>query len=348
MLRGSSLGRTAILRQASRFDRRPISANTSRKVNEIFDLTKRPNEEVFYRSPFDDDPRLGTKVSARPEDFDRSEIVIVGCPQDEGIVRAGSRTGAAKAPDAIRSQFYKLTTFGIDKNILDIGDVIIGPTLEYTHDRLREVAVSILASGKRLIVLGGGGDISYASGLAMASVFGEGNWIGVNVDGHLDVRSGSERTSETQFRMLLEEGKLRPEYFYEAGYQSHHTSPVHFEYIRNLGVNRISLEQLRSRAEADQELKEQITQKLIRHSESLSVFFSFDMDSVRSADAPGVTLPSPLGLRAGELIQLVKFAGSLANAKIFEFTDVSPDHDFDDRTTKLVAIAMHRICSAKA
>jgi formimidoylglutamase len=317
-------------------------------MTDIFDLTKRPNEEVFFRSPFEDDPRLGGKVSPRPEDYEKSEIVIVGCPQDEGIVRAGWRKGASLAPDAIRKQFYKLTTFGIEKAIFDLGDVIIGPTLEYTHERLREVAVSVLQAGKRLLILGGGGDISYASGLAMAEAYGDENWIAVNIDGHLDVRKAAERTSETQIRMLLDEGRLSPEYLYEAGYQTHHTSPVHYEYIRNLGVNRISLEQLRSRAEADLELKEQIRRKLVHHSSSLNVFFSFDMDAVRSSDAPGVTTPSPLGLRAGEFIQLVKFAGSLANTRIVEFTDVSPEYDFDDRTTKLVAIAMHRICTAKA
>lgn len=317
-------------------------------MHEIFDLTKRPNEEVFYRSPFEDDPRIGGKATFRPENYDASDIVIVGCPQDEGIVREGGRAGAASAPDAIRRQFYRLTTFGVDKHIFDLGDVIIGPTLEYTHERLREVAAAALRDGKRLIVLGGGGDISYADGSAMAETYGNDNWIAVNIDGHLDVRTSKERTAETQFRNLLDEKKLRPDYFYEAGYQTHHTSPIHYEYIRGLGVNRISLEQLRSRAEADLELKEQIRRKLVHHSSSLNVFFSFDMDAVRSADAPGVTTPSPLGLRAGEFIQLVKFAGSLSNTKIVEFTDVSPDYDFDDCTTKLVAIGMHRICSARA
>jgi formiminoglutamase len=315
-------------------------------MQELFDLTKRPNEEVFYRSPFEDDPRLGGKIAFRPEDYGTSDIVIVGCPQDEGILRAGGRAGAAFAPDAIRTQFYQLTTFGIAKNIFDLGDVIIGPTLEYTHERLREVATCVLRDGKRLIVLGGGGDIAYADGLAMAEVCGDDNWIAVNVDGHLDVRKAAERTSETQFRSLLDEKKLRPEYFYEAGYQTHHTSPVHYEYIRGLGVNRISLEQLRSRSEADLELKEQIRRELVQHSSSLNAFFSFDMDAVRSADAPGVTRPSPLGLRAGEFIQIVKFAASLANTRLVEFTDVSPEYDFDDTTTKLVAIGMHRICSA--
>ena len=72
------------------------------------------------------------------------------------------------------------------------------------------------------------------------------------------------------------------------------------------------------------------------------------MDAVRMADAPGTTSPSPLGLKASEFIQLVKYAASLANTKIIEFTEVNPTYDIDDRTSKLVAIGMHRFCTGVA
>jgi len=156
------------------------------------------------------------------------------------------------------------------------------------------------------------------------------------------------RYSGTPYRNLLEEKFLRPDYFYESGYQSHFCSPVYFNYIRDLGVNRISLELLRSRQEADLELKESIKQKFIGHSSSMNTFFGFDMDAVRMSDAPGTSAPSPLGLKAGEFIQLVKYAASLANTRIIEFTEVNPNFDIDDRTTKLVAIGMHRFCSGVA
>jgi len=203
----------------------------------------------------------------------------------------------------------------------------------------------VLRDGKRLIILGGGNDISYADGCAMADVFGPEWWIGVNIDLHLDVRLADERNNGTQYRQLLDGGHLLPGYFYEVAYQSHYCSPVYYQYIRELGVNRISLELLRSREEADIELKEGIRQKFIGHSSSMNTFFGFDLQAVRAADAPGTSGPSPLGLRAGEFITLVKYAASLANTKIIEFTEVNPRFDADDRTTKLVAIGMHRFCT---
>lgn len=314
-------------------------------MSDIFDLTSRPDAELFYSRDDANDPRLGDVVGRESNEYTNADIVVLGCPQDEGVRRNQGRTGAAEAPDSIRRQFYKLTPFNIKRKVFDLGDVTIGSTLEETHENQIAVVTQLLQDGKRVVVLGGGNDISYADGSAMAAVFGKKNWIGVNIDAQLDVRLASERNSGTPYRQLLDEGLLDPTLFYEVGYQSHFTSPIYYEYIRSLGVHRISLEQLRSRAEADLELKEQIRQKFIGHSSSLSTFFGFDIDALRSADAPGTSAPSPLGLRAGEFIQLVKYAASLANTKIIEFTEVNPKYDNDDRTTKLVAIAMHRVCS---
>jgi len=317
-------------------------------MSNIFELTLRPSDEVFYSRKDPNDPRLGEIVARDPNDYAKSDIIILGCPQDEGVRRNNGREGAAKAPNAIREQFYRLTPMNIRKRIFDVGNTDVAGSLEEVHDRHFEVVKKVLADGKRLIVLGGGNDISYPDGKAMAEVFSRDAWIGVNIDSHLDVRADEVRNSGTPYRQLLEEKLLRPDYFYEAGYQSHFCSPIYYNYIRDLGVNRISLELLRSRHEADLELKESIKLKFTAHSSSMNTFFGFDMDAVRMADAPGTSAPSPLGLKAGEFIQLVKYAASLANTKIIEFTEVNPNFDIDNRTAKLVAIGMHRFCSGVA
>lgn len=314
----------------------------------FFDLTERPDRELFFSRRDPNDPRLGEIVRSDTDHYAAADIVIIGCPQDEGVRRNGGRVGAADAPSAVREQFYKLTPFNIRKRIFDLGDVPLAGSLEETHDTLTEVVKQVLRDNKRAIVLGGGNDISYADGRAVAEIFGVDSWIGVNIDSHLDVRLAEQRNSGTPYRQLLDEGHLLPQYFYEVGYQTHFCSPIYYEYIRDLGVNRISLELLRSRAEADLELKESIRNNFIGHSSSMNTFFGFDMDAVRSADAPGTSAPSPLGLKAGEFIQLVKYAASLANTRLIEFTEVNPKFDIDNRTAKLVAIGMHRFCTGVA
>lgn len=314
-------------------------------MSEISELTTPAEPKLFYTRGDADDPRLGEIVGRSVDNYAGADVVILGCPQDEGVRRNGGREGAAKAPDAIREQFYRLTPFNIKKRIYDAGNVRIEGSLEDVHEAQTAIVRQFLKDGKRIIVLGGGNDISFADGRAMAEVFGPAWWIGINIDSHLDVRADKPRNSGTPYRDLLEGGHLLPRYFYEVGYQTHFASPIYYKYLRDLEVNRISLEILRSREAVDMELKEQIRQRFIGHSASLNTFFGFDMDAVRSADAPGTSAPSPLGLRAGEFITLVKYAASLANTKIIEFSEVNPNFDIDNRTSKLVAIGMHRFCS---
>jgi formiminoglutamase len=308
----------------------------------IFESTERPSEELFFSRRDLNDPRLGETVGRREDHYEAADVVILGCPQDEGVRRNRGREGAALAPDAIRAQFYRLTPFNIKKRLFDLGNVRIGATLEETHDSHAGIVEDVLRDGKRLIVLGGGNDISYPDGCAMSEVFGPEKWIGINIDSHLDVRADQPRNSGTPYRQLLEEGRLLPGLFYEVGYQTHLASPIYYKWLRDLGVNRISLEILRSRDAADLEVKERVRETFIGHSTSMNTFFGFDLDAVRSADAPGTSAPSPLGLRAGEFIQLVKYAASLANTRMIEFSEVNPNFDIDDRTVKLVAVGMHR------
>ena len=313
-------------------------------MSDKFENLTKPDDELFFKRGDRSDLRLGEIVPQA--NYDEAKIVIVGCPQDEGVKRSNGREGAAEAPKAIRRQFYKLTPFGITAKICDLGDVAVNDSLEVTHDNLTKTVTQILRDGKKVIVLGGGNDISYADGRAMAEVFGAGNWLGVNVDAHFDVRLADEPNSGTPYRQLLDEKLIRPDYFYETAYQPHFASPVYYRYLHNLNVNLISLDQLRSRETADLELRELVRQKFIGHSESLTAFFGFDLDAVRSSDAPGTSAPSPIGLRSGEFLDIVDFAAKLVNTKIIEFTEVNPKFDVDDRTAKLTAIAMHRFCTA--
>jgi formiminoglutamase len=309
---------------------------------DIFEHITSPNPALFFQRNDSNDPRLGEVVSKTS--YEQAEIVIIGCPQDEGVRRNKGRPGAASAPAEIRRQFYKLTTFGINRAIFDLGDTIVEGALEEIHERHTQVVSQLLKDGKKVISLGGGNDVSYPDGAAMAENYGQ-DWIAINIDAHFDVRADSERNSGTPYRQLLEENLLSPDYFYEIAWQKQVNSQDYFDYLRALGVNMLSLEQLRSREKVDEGLRDMVKQKFVRHSESLSIFAGFDVDAVRASDAPGTSAPSPTGLGAGEFLTLVEFAAGLVNTKIIEFTEMNPQYDVDARTAKLVAVAMHRFCS---
>lgn len=313
-------------------------------MSDIFQLTTRPAEDLFFKRNDKNDPRLGEIISSYPADYEKSEVVILGCPQDEGVRRNKGRVGAAKAPDAIRAQFYKLTDFGIEAKIFDLGNTIIRETLEETHDAQTEIVRRLIRDGKKIISLGGGNDVSYPDCKALTLEF-EGRILAFNIDAHFDVRDDQPRNSGTPYRQLLEEKLILPHNFYEMAYQPQSCSSIHFDYLQKLGVKCLSLNKMRAMTPSFTG-ESYVTVASAISPVPTAYFFGFDVDSVRASDAPGVSAPSPIGLTAEEFCQLAESAGRNTDTQIIEFTEVNPDFDIDNRTSRLVAIAMHRFCSA--
>lgn len=307
-------------------------------MTDIFNLTKRPSEELFFERKDQNDLRLGETVSRETADYAAAQIVILGCPQDAGVARNGGRIGAAAAPNEIRKAFYKLTNFGVSAKIFDLGDTIIQTDLEETHRAQTEIVKQLLEDNKKIVSLGGGNDIAYPDCRALSETVGAANILAFNIDQHFDVRASAVANSGTPYRQLLEENWIEPRNFYEIAYQPHANSPVYFDYLSEKNVNLISLQEFRE--------LEDFNLNILRFRSDKALFWGFDADAVRASDAPGVSASSPIGLLADEFCDLAAVAGFQSNTAIIEFSEVNPNFDVDARTAKLVAIAMHRFCAA--
>jgi hypothetical protein len=75
---------------------------------QILDHVNPPPVEVFYQRNDPNDQRLGETVQVDAAAYDSAHVVILGCPQDEGVRRNKGRLGSAHAPDAIRGALYRL------------------------------------------------------------------------------------------------------------------------------------------------------------------------------------------------------------------------------------------------
>ena len=67
----------------------------------------RPAEELFFRRNDPNDVRLGEIVGKAARDYESARIVILGCPQDEGVKRNGGREGAAGIDRLSESDFER-------------------------------------------------------------------------------------------------------------------------------------------------------------------------------------------------------------------------------------------------
>ncbi len=287
------------------------------------------------------DPRLGDLLTASLEDAD---VVLLGVPTDEGILRNGGRPGAAEAPGEIRAWLRKLTPFAgqqfrrqlDDIRVADIGD-INGGSLEALHNAAAQKARELIASGKIVIVLGGGHDVTYPlvrgfwEGLQAAE-------IGlINIDAHLDVREKKNglHHSGSSFRLLIEEGIVSGRNFAEIGIQSFVTAKDHFDWVIQRGSRILTFEDATT-AHLPNAFEE--CEVAITHGEpDFPLYLSFDMDSVRASDAPGVSAPAPIGFLAEEAYELAVAAGLSNNVRMMDIVEVSPPHDVDGRTARLAA-----------
>jgi formiminoglutamase len=300
----------------------------------IFNLTTRPDANLFYKRNDQDDTRLGEMVYSKIEDYYEADVVILGSPQDEGVIRNKGREGAKYAPDKIRESFYKLTV--VDKiesiKLFDLGNVKIENNLEDIHNRQEEVVFQLLNDNKKIIILGGGNDISYPDCRAL-SRFNK-NPLVFNIDSHFDVRPDKIRNSGTSYRMLLDENLVNPKNFYEIGIKRYSSASTHKNYLERKGSHIYYYDKIRE-GKINKILKEILLKK-----KNKALFWGFDIDSIKESDAPGVSAPNPLGFSIEEALLISEIAGRDKRTKIFEISEVNPKFDFDNKTCRLAALIM--------
>jgi formiminoglutamase len=301
---------------------------------DLFASTTRPHEGLFYTRNDPNDVRLGETIVRRREHFAKCQVVVLGCPQDEGVQRNRGRVGAKLAPTEIRQAFYRLPKAApLDTiRIFDLGDLILKPTLEATHDLQAEIVGRLLKEGKIVISLGGGNDIAYPDVKAAAKQFGR--ILAVSIDAHLDLRSDKHPNSGTPYRQLLEEEHLAPELFHEVGIQPLANSPTYLAWARERRIGLHTLAEVQERG-VDEVLRGPLSAAQVK-----AIFWGFDLDSVRACDAPGVSAPSPIGLTGEQICRIGALAGRDARTRLIEITEVNPTYDVDGRTSRLAALIL--------
>lgn len=314
-------------------------------MSTVFKHLDPPNDKFFFSRNDPSDLRMGD-ISLRGEKNFTNEIKvgIIGVPTDEGVKRNGGRIGAKDGPDAIRTEFYKRTSFVIGKEkspatvpVFDFGNIKIGKTLEETHDRLSEVIHSLVSAKIIPIVLGGGHDIAYPNFVGFSK--GKQTVGVINIDTHLDYRKAiPKRNSGTSFRQMLDQHQspLNAMNLVEIGIQSFANSADHYSELIERGATVFSLRDVRTEGIA----KTLDLAYELATSSTDSLYISFDLDAVNSADAPGVSASLPTGLTAEEFLTVALFAGKRRKTKLIDIVELNPKYDVDGRTAKLAAIAI--------
>lgn len=296
-----------------------------------------------------DDPRLGERATrlARVDETPKGAIVLVGVPDDRGVVAGYGRAGAAAGPRVFREHFYRLPLGAggeLSRLILcDAGDLMIVGTSNATHAKLAEVVATIVRRGGIPCVIGGGHDATYGSVTGFAR---KGKGIGViNIDAHLDLRppeANGAIGSGTAYRRLIEENIVQGPQLAEYGIQRHAVAEAHWAYARRHKVRLWAWDEIVGAG------YDAVFGGLLRDMARARVVVSLDLDAVRAADAPGVSAINPTGLTAREVVRLMQLAGAAPVVQQLEIMELNPTHDVDGRTARLAATCLWHFCAARA
>jgi formiminoglutamase len=301
-------------------------------MENIFEFTSRPDKNLFYKRIDHQDIRLGETVTSEILEYYESNVVILGSPQDGGVPRNKGREGAKEAPDKVRESFYKLSVNKKLKSlkIFDIGNIKAEKSLEEIHENQEEVVFRLLKDNKKIVILGGGNDISYPDCKALSKF--KNDPLVFNIDSHFDVRADKPRNSGTSYRMLIEEKLITPKNFYEIGIKKYASSEFHKNYLETKGCSIFYFDEVKKRG------IQKLLKEILANKKNKVLFWGFDMDAVNSADAPGVSAPNPTGLSADEAVTLAEAAGKDKRTRIFEISEINPKYDIDNKTCRLAAV----------
>eukprot|EP00977_Amphora_coffeiformis_P000436 scaffold112_cov196-Amphora_coffeaeformis.AAC.3 len=299
------------------------------------------------------DPRVGQHLT---EGLD-GDVVFVLFACDTGVERNGGRLGARLGPARF---LHFLKTMGSLKNPeyddmdlsrikltyhhVDLTDQNNGPSrhedeLDVAHGRLQEAVSAVLNTGGLPFVVGGGNDQSYANWRSLRRFLGQHKQIGIiNIDAHLDVRPvvNNKPNSGTPFRQILEEeannGKdvkrgrdLHPgtlssdTLLWDFAAQGSQCSRDHAEYVTSMGGSILWLKDVRDNATSE---FERILD--FQNQAGMDTFVSFDLDSIKASDCPGVSCPANVGLTSDDALGIMMAAGKASHVKLVDMSELNP------------------------
>ena len=281
--------------------------------------------------------------------------VLLGFACDAGVARNHGRTGAASGPQVLRRQLANLAWHGgAAAHLYDAGDVLCADGhLENAQSAYADRLADLLRNGHRVVGLGGGHEIAWASYTGIAAALAGDPRLSrlgvINFDAHFDLRqpeSAGRGSSGTPFLQIAEARAAAglPFHYLCLGISEASNTQALFDRAAALGSRYIKDVDIQFAA------AESAVQEFIAGCDS--IYCTFCLDVLPASVAPGVSAPSGLGVplhRAVELLRLVlaecerDARDKLVMADIAEF---NPLHDATDaRTARAAARIVYELAS---
>jgi agmatinase len=278
---------------------------------------------TFFRLPHITDPK-------------ELDVAIVGIPFDGS---AGYMAGPRYAPREIRARSSTIRPHNMhgvnpfEKNrIADYGDLSTTPfSIEETYKRIEDGIDHLLLNDVIPVSVGGDHGITYPILKAIGKRYGKVAII--QIDSHPDTHDnqfGHKTTHATMLRRGIEENLIVSEKVFSIGLRGSLFYANDLEYGKEEGIRIIFPEELNSRG------IEAIIKEIHEIIGDTPTYFTFDIDGIDPAFAPGTPVPEVGGLTSLQALQIVRGLKGLSIVGT-DLCEVSPPVDNPNQITSHLA-----------
>ncbi len=280
------------------------------------------------------------------KDFSKLDYCICGVPWDGGTT---NRPGARHGPREIRHASSLVRLYHpvslkspYDKyNVADIGDCPVNPAdLEDSLNKIENFFIKVKNSKTIPISIGGDHLVSLPilRGIKKDKPFGL-----FQFDSHSDTWDnyfgGYKYTHGTPFRRAIEENLINPNKYVILGLRGSLYDPNDLTWAKNQGVTIITIDEYYEMG------FKRCIDKIYEILDEEDVYFTFDIDGIDPAFAPGTGTPEVGGFSVREAQLIVR---SLNKLKFVggDVVEVSPPFDVNNLTSHVAAtIAFEMLCT---
>ncbi len=255
-------------------------------------------------------------------DLDTADIAIIGVKEDRN---APANEGCALAPDYVRKYLYRLFQGPYPLRIADLGNICAGDKPSDTYFATKTTVAQLLEKNITPLIIGGSQDITYANYQAYEMLGQIINIVAVDNSFDIGIKKGEPVKNKNFLSTILTN---KPNYlfnFTNIGYQTFFVDQDAIELMERLYFDVYRLGYVRANMEE--------VEPIVRNADLLS----FDVSSIRQADAPANAMASPMGLTGEEACQIVRYAGLSDKLSSVGFYELNPAFDNAEQTAHLAA-----------
>lgn len=249
------------------------------------------------------------------------KMAIIGV--NEGRAAEGNY-GTGSGISTIRKELYKLYPGNWPTNVVDLGDIEQGDTIEDTYFALKELLSDLIKINIIPIIIGGGQDLTYANYRAYDVLEQTVNIVAV--DSKFDLGSiEDELTSQSYLSKVVMNKPSNLFNFCNIGYQTYFNSQEEIDLLDSLFFETHRL------GEVSNSL--QIVEPVLRDADIVSI----DLSAIRNSDAPGNKNASPNGFTGAEICAIARYAGISDKVSSFGIYEYNERLDSKSQTAQLIS-----------